>query len=63
MDERPELRQAVNTVVARIIQIELTRGETPTAAREGALAPQKFATDVISKCCFIGGTPGNWSAV
>jgi hypothetical protein len=32
VDERPELRGAVNTVVERIIQTELARGETPTAA-------------------------------
>jgi hypothetical protein len=38
VDERPELRAAVNTVVERVIQIELARGETPTAATKPALA-------------------------
>jgi hypothetical protein len=37
VDERPELRAAVNTVVERIIQIELARGETPTAATKPAV--------------------------
>lgn len=34
--ERPELRAAVETVVARIVAIELARGETPTAATAAA---------------------------
>jgi hypothetical protein len=38
VDERSELRTAVNTVVERIIQIELSRGETPTAATNPAIA-------------------------
>ncbi len=37
VDERPELRQAVNAVVERIIQIELARGEAPTAATVPAM--------------------------
>jgi hypothetical protein len=37
VDERPELRAAVNAVVARVVQIELARGETPTAATKPAL--------------------------
>jgi hypothetical protein len=36
VDERPELRTAVNEIVARIIEIELNRGETPTAATPAA---------------------------
>jgi hypothetical protein len=37
VDERPELRAAVNQVVERVLQIELARGETPTAATGPAL--------------------------
>ncbi|MBY0528119.1 MAG: DUF4132 domain-containing protein [Gemmataceae bacterium] len=36
VDEKPELRAAVDTVVDRIIEIELARGETPTAATKAA---------------------------
>jgi hypothetical protein len=36
VDARPELRSAVNAVVERILQIELARGETPTAATKPA---------------------------
>ena len=38
VDERPELRAKVDEVVARIIEIELARGETPTAATSAAHA-------------------------
>lgn len=34
--ERPELREAVEAVVARVIEAELTRGETPTPATRAA---------------------------
>lgn len=34
--ERPELREAVDAVVARVIDAELTRGETPTPATRAA---------------------------
>ncbi len=34
--ERPELRAAVEAVVARVIETELTRGETPTPATRAA---------------------------
>ncbi len=44
VDERPELRAAVNSVVERIVQIELARGETPAAAT-------KPATEI---CCVSG---------
>ncbi|VTU00293.1 heat repeat-containing protein : Uncharacterized protein OS=Pseudanabaena biceps PCC 7429 GN=Pse7429DRAFT_3714 PE=4 SV=1: DUF4132 [Gemmataceae bacterium] len=33
---RPELKQAVNEVVARVIEVELNRGETPSAATRAA---------------------------
>ncbi len=36
VEERPELRAAVDAIVARVIEIELVRGETPTAATNPA---------------------------
>ena len=36
VDEHPELRELVGRVVDRIVEIELARGETPTAATEAA---------------------------
>ncbi|MFO0824313.1 MAG: DUF5724 domain-containing protein [Gemmataceae bacterium] len=36
LDEHPELRAAVNEIVARVIEVELNRGETPTAATRAA---------------------------
>src|SRR4029079_11562610 len=48
IDQRPELREAVNKTVARIIEIELARGETPTAATAPANEIQQvFGIDTL----------------
>jgi hypothetical protein len=36
LEKRPELREAIDAVVARVIDAELTRGETPTDATRAA---------------------------
>src|SRR5262249_40856421 len=47
-DERPELRAAVTAVVERVIQIELARGETPTAVTKAATNMGRvFGTDKL----------------
>ncbi len=48
VDEQPELRAAVHTVVERVVQIELARGETPTAATRAATSiGQVFGVDTL----------------
>jgi hypothetical protein len=48
VDARPELRAAVNAVVERVIQVELARGETPTAAtRPATEICQVFGVDTL----------------
>ena len=47
---RPELKQAVDEIVARVIELELARGETPTAATKAANSiKQLFGRETLFK--------------
>lgn len=48
--KRPELKQALNEIVARIIEVELNRGETPTAVTQAANSiKQLFGRETLFK--------------